>query len=194
MNIIEIPSAIRNFLNHFFGCRHCSENAAVIYLWKSKISFDYSSLFSSNNYLVHNDVNQRLQGDETEDPKYPKIQFPSENLCSNCYSNKNFNISNTIDFLLRYYSKENIDFSSVDNFTISFENKEDIKPRHDRKPFIEQYSMIEINGKSKEKSGLIRFLTSIIRRFPLYFFISFLIIVFVLRRKYCKGKRKRYTL
>lgn len=53
MNIIEIPSATKNFIKHFFGCRHCSENfmketsdihllntkdkyAAITYLWKSK--------------------------------------------------------------------------------------------------------------------------------------------------------------
>jgi thiol oxidase len=57
MNAIEVPSAIKNYINIFFGCRHCSENfmketedinqlesktkhEAVIYLWKSKI---YSS-------------------------------------------------------------------------------------------------------------------------------------------------------
>ena len=54
--IIEIPLAIKKFIKHFFGCRHCSENfmkettdlnqldsnnkhAGIIYLWKSKISF-----------------------------------------------------------------------------------------------------------------------------------------------------------
>lgn len=52
-NIVEIPSAIKIFIKHFFGCRHCSENfmketddmhqldsndknAAMIYLWKSR--------------------------------------------------------------------------------------------------------------------------------------------------------------
>jgi hypothetical protein len=59
MNVLEIPSAIKRFLKHFFGCRHCSENfmketadmnlldskdkyAAVVYIWKSK---DFFSLF-----------------------------------------------------------------------------------------------------------------------------------------------------
>jgi thiol oxidase len=54
MHILEIPSAIKLFIKHFFGCRHCSENfmkettdlnqldsnnkhAAIIYLWKSNI-------------------------------------------------------------------------------------------------------------------------------------------------------------
>jgi len=192
MNVVEIPSAIKNFLKHFFGCRHCSENflketsdmhqldssdktSAVIYLWK-----------------IHNHVNQRLHGDETEDPKYPKIQFPPKDLCPNCHSNnQNFDLSNILKFLLQYYSKENIDLSSVNNLTISADNKEVLKPRHERKSLIEQYSMIELNDVSKEKSG---FIISTIRGFPLYFLISIVIIGFLVRRKYCKGKIKRYTL
>jgi hypothetical protein len=147
-----------------------------------------------NNHLVHNHVNQRLHGDETEDPKHPKIQFPPENLCSDCQStnkDQKFDLTNTIEFLLRFYSKENLDLSSVENFSISHENKDDVK---DRKSFKEQYSMIELNDESTVKSGFIRFTTSIIRRFPFYFLISFVIIVFFARRRYCKGKRKRYTL
>jgi hypothetical protein len=147
-----------------------------------------------NNHLVHNHVNQRLHGDETEDPKHPKIQFPPENLCSDCQStnkDQKFDLTNTIEFLLRFYSKENLDLSSVENFSISHENKDDVK---DRKSFKEQYSMIELNDESTVKSGFIRFTTSIIRRFPFYFLISFVIIVFFARRRYWKGKRKRYTL
>jgi hypothetical protein len=65
MNVIEIPSATRNFIKNFFGCRHCSENfmketqdinlldtkdkyAAVIYLWKSNDFYYYSFVFSYN--------------------------------------------------------------------------------------------------------------------------------------------------
>ena len=51
VSMMEIPSAIKNYIKYFFGCRHCSENfmketsdmhgldsknrhAAVMYLWK----------------------------------------------------------------------------------------------------------------------------------------------------------------
>jgi hypothetical protein len=51
--------------------------------------------------------------------------------------------------------------------------------------------MIEINDESKAKSG---FITTILQSFSLYFFISFVIIIFYARKRYCKGKRKRYTL
>jgi len=62
MNVLEILSAIKRFLKHFFGCRHCSENfikettdmnlldskdkyAAVVYIWKSKDFFLPCSFF-----------------------------------------------------------------------------------------------------------------------------------------------------
>jgi len=54
--------------------------------------------------------------------------------------------------------------------------------------------MIELNDESTKKSGFIGFIITIIQRFPLLFLISFVIIVFLARRRYCKGKIKRYTL
>jgi hypothetical protein len=156
--------------------------------------------FSSHDYLlVHNHVNDRLKGDVTEDPKNPKIQFPPAYLCPNCrlrnQNNANeFDSLNTVTFLLRYYSKENIDLSSVENFVPSHDNKGDVISPKDHKASIEQYSMIEINNEATQKSGLFRFLTSVIQRFPLYFFISFVIIIIFARRRYCKIKRERYTL
>ena len=93
MNVMEIPLAIKNYIKYFFSCRHCSDNfmketsdinqlnltnkhEAIIYLWKSKYySSEYFFIFI-NYLLVHNHVNKRLHGDITEDPKYPKVQFP----------------------------------------------------------------------------------------------------------------------
>ena len=132
-------------------------------------------------------------------PNIQKFHFHQDYLCSNCHSNNktndnNFEVSNTLDFLVRYYSKDNIDLSSVENFAISLDNKDDIIPQQERKASIDQYSMIEINNDSTQKSGFIRFMTSVVQRFPLYFFISFVIIIFFARSRYCKAKRERYTL
>ncbi|CAF2495206.1 unnamed protein product [Rotaria sp. Silwood2] len=199
MNTIEIPSAIKYFIKNFFGCRHCSENfmketkdihqldsqnkhAAIIYLWK-----------------IHNRVNKRLHGDDTEDPQHPKIQFPSESLCPNCRltndnSDNNFDLSNTINFLLQHYSKDNIDLSSVENFIITHDSKQNLIPRREHGTSLDQYSMIEITNESTQTSGLIRSIISMIQRFPLYSFILLVIIIIFVRRRYYKGKRKRYTL
>ena len=61
---------------------------SVLYLWKA-----------------HNVVNARLKGDNTEDPEFPKYQFPPEFLCGNCSSKSNsFNDKQVLDFLLNYYT------------------------------------------------------------------------------------------
>ncbi|CAF1198762.1 unnamed protein product [Adineta steineri] len=191
MRIVEIPSAVKSFIKHFFGCRHCSDNfmketsdfhqldsgdknSAIIYLWK-----------------IHNHVNKRLHGDETEDPKHPKVQFPSENLCSTCQSDdNNFDMTTTLNFLLKFYSKNNIDLTSVEDFTPSGNIQDELT----RKPSIDQYEMIEINHDSTKKFRNIRYIISIIQRFPFYFLIFSVIIIIIIRKRYCKGKRKRYTL
>ncbi|CAF0990847.1 unnamed protein product [Rotaria sordida] len=199
MNTIEIPSAIKYFIKNFFSCRHCSENFM-------KETQDINQLDSQNKHAavmylwtIHNRVNKRLHGDNTEDPLHPKIQFPSGSLCSKCHltnenSDNNFDLSNIINFLLRYYSKDNIDLLSVENFIINHDNKQNLMPQYERRTSIDQYSMIEITDESTEKFGLIRFIISIIQHFPLYFFILLVIIIIFVRRRYFKSKRKRYTL
>lgn len=44
-----------------------SKDEAVLWLW-----------------AAHNEVNQRLAGDATEDPQFPKVQFPSASSCAQC--------------------------------------------------------------------------------------------------------------
>ena len=112
---------VKDYITHFFGCRECGENFAketidsaklvlvqndeVLYLWK-----------------VHNSVNKRLAGDEeTEDPKYKKIQFPSKEKCPNCYKTNSimeavkaantsllFNNDEILKYLISFYTVENI--------------------------------------------------------------------------------------
>ncbi|UJR25107.1 hypothetical protein I4U23_006466 [Adineta vaga] len=193
--IIEIPSAIKGFIKHFFGCRHCSDNfmketddlhqldsknkhAAVIYLWK-----------------IHNHVNERLHGDETEDPQNPKVQFPSEELCSKCHTDKtNFDMTSTLDFLLKQYSKDNLDLSSVESYNQNVNKKDQSELNSNGKASIDQYTMIEISTDSKQKSVFFGFIASILRRSSFYFLLIIVIIMIFVRRRYCKSKRKRYTL
>ena len=64
MSMMEIPSAVKNFIKYFFGCRHCSENfmketsdiheldsktryGAVLYLWKGS-TFDLTLILILN--------------------------------------------------------------------------------------------------------------------------------------------------
>jgi hypothetical protein len=68
---------------------------------------------------VHNKVNKRLAGDLTEDPEFPKIQFPSKKKCPECYLKETalrkavdyttFSMSDVLSYLKKYYALENIE-------------------------------------------------------------------------------------
>ncbi|VDM75223.1 unnamed protein product [Strongylus vulgaris] len=60
----------------------------VMYLWRA-----------------HNIVNARLHGRDTEDPQFPKVQFPAKFLCSNCTTTGSLTDKQTRDFLIDYYSQ-----------------------------------------------------------------------------------------
>ena len=63
-------------------------------------------------------MNNRLHGDETEDPRHPKIQFPGPSACPTCrhgngpfdrFNNEsNWNIPAVLDYLREFYGRENI--------------------------------------------------------------------------------------
>ncbi|CAG9537260.1 unnamed protein product [Cercopithifilaria johnstoni] len=98
--------AIRNWVNHFFGCQHCREHflrmTTRTFSMESKVHHPEDVFM----YLwqAHNIVNARLRGDDTEDPEFPKRQFPSDFLCSTCRKEGYFNNNQVKNFLLTYYS------------------------------------------------------------------------------------------
>ncbi|CAF1093850.1 unnamed protein product [Adineta steineri] len=188
INIPEIPKAIKGYIQYFFTCQQCRDNfmketsninqlntktkyEAVMYLW-----------------TIHNNVNKRLRGDVTEDPKYPKVQFPSKYLCPQCQIiNANaYDVENTINFLVRYYSEKNIDSTLVLNES---QDNENVQNRQD---YI--ISKVESHNETKDHFNLFPLFPSTIPSFPLYSFIVFIVVIGLLRYRYCKAKRKRYTL
>uniref|UniRef100_A0A914VSH5 Sulfhydryl oxidase n=1 Tax=Plectus sambesii TaxID=2011161 RepID=A0A914VSH5_9BILA len=104
---LHILHSIQGWVDNFFGCRHCRDHFmemtektfpmktkakksvdAILYLWKA-----------------HNVVNARLKGDDTEDPEFPKYQFPPNFLCSNCSSKSGtFDEKSVMEFMLNYYT------------------------------------------------------------------------------------------
>lgn len=56
-------------------------------------------------WKAHNKVNARLHGRETEDPKFPKYQFPAKFLCVDCNAKGFLNEDDTQPFLIDYYSR-----------------------------------------------------------------------------------------
>lgn len=55
-------------------------------------------------WQAHNIVNARLRGRDTEDPEFPKRQFPADFLCSNCRHDGHFDEDEVKNFLIIYYS------------------------------------------------------------------------------------------
>lgn len=129
---LEVLHAIHGFVKHYFGCTHCSQHfqemaerngiwgvttkdEAVIWLW-----------------TAHNEVNNRLAGDNTEDPAFPKIQYPSRNACPQCYqqvipvqgatpagnSTPHWDSGEILYYLRRVYSLFNLSRYGVDDESI----------------------------------------------------------------------------
>ncbi|CAH6789318.1 Qsox1 [Phodopus roborovskii] len=108
----EVLQAMRNYVRFFFGCRDCanhfeqmaaasmhrvkSPSSAVLWLWTS-----------------HNKVNARLSGALSEDPHFPKVQWPPRELCFACHNEVNghepvWDLDATFKFLKAHFSPANI--------------------------------------------------------------------------------------
>ncbi|XP_073169859.1 sulfhydryl oxidase 2 isoform X6 [Lepidochelys kempii] len=105
---------MRRYIQHFFGCKACAQHfeemakesmesvktldKAVLWLWEK-----------------HNVVNDRLAGmggDPSEDPKFPKVPWPTPDLCPECHDEikglHSWNEAQVLQFLKHHYHHENI--------------------------------------------------------------------------------------
>ncbi|XP_021117343.1 sulfhydryl oxidase 2 isoform X2 [Heterocephalus glaber] len=113
-----VLQAIRRYVRTFFGCRECGQHfeematesldsvktadQAVLWLWRS-----------------HNAVNSRLAGQLSEDPKFPKVPWPTPDLCPACHEEikglDSWHEGQVLAFLKRHYGGSNLlDTYSVD--------------------------------------------------------------------------------
>ncbi|KAL1774942.1 sulfhydryl oxidase 1 [Sigmodon hispidus] len=108
----EVLQVMRNYVRFFFGCRDCADHFeqmaassmdrvtsprnAVLWLWTS-----------------HNRVNARLAGTLSEDPHFPKVQWPPRELCLSCHNELSgqepvWDLDATFQFLKAHFSPANI--------------------------------------------------------------------------------------
>ncbi|XP_057611728.1 sulfhydryl oxidase 2 [Chionomys nivalis] len=113
-----VLQTIRRYIHTFFGCKECGEHfeemakesmnsvktpdQAVLWLWRK-----------------HNMVNSRLAGHLSEDPKFPKVPWPTPDLCPACHEEikglDSWNEDQVLVFLKQHYSRGNLmDTYSVD--------------------------------------------------------------------------------
>ncbi|XP_063000496.1 sulfhydryl oxidase 2 [Elgaria multicarinata webbii] len=106
-----VLQVMQRYVQDFFGCRACAQHfaemagesldsvktldEAVLWLWEK-----------------HNVVNARLAGDLSEDPKSPKVQWPTPDICPACHEESQgvhaWNKGQVIEFLKHHYSSDNI--------------------------------------------------------------------------------------
>ncbi|XP_019497476.1 PREDICTED: sulfhydryl oxidase 2 [Hipposideros armiger] len=107
-----VLQVIRRYIRTFFGCKECGEHfeemakesmdsvktpdQAILWLWKK-----------------HNLVNSRLAGHLSEDPRFPKVPWPTPDLCPACHEETkgldSWDEGQALLFLKRHYSSDNLD-------------------------------------------------------------------------------------
>nr|XP_045373317.1 sulfhydryl oxidase 2 isoform X2 [Camelus bactrianus] len=106
-----VLQTIRRYVHLFFGCKECGKHfeemakesldsvktrdQAILWLWKK-----------------HNLVNSRLAGHPSEDPKFPKLPWPTPDLCPDCHEEikglNTWNEGQVLLFLKQHYSSHNL--------------------------------------------------------------------------------------
>nr|CAH7763341.1 unnamed protein product [Callosobruchus chinensis] len=76
-----VLTAMYGYIKNFFGCSECSKHFQQ--MAKRRNLWDVRSWNDSVLWLwtAHNEVSKRLAGDDTEDPEFPKQQFPLKERC-----------------------------------------------------------------------------------------------------------------
>ncbi|KAM6080527.1 sulfhydryl oxidase 1 [Theristicus caerulescens] len=123
---LEVLNTMRCYVRHFFGCQECAQHfeamaaksmdkvagreEAVLWLWSH-----------------HNEVNARLAGGDTEDPKFPKLQWPPPDMCPQCHKEERgvhaWDEPAVLTFLKAHFSPANIisDYAEADPIPVTRE-------------------------------------------------------------------------
>ncbi|XP_044570043.1 sulfhydryl oxidase 1-like [Drosophila ananassae] len=106
------------FVKHFFGCAECARHFEEMAKRRHMESVKTHSDEILWLWAAHNEVNKRLADDLSEDPRFPKIQFPSSKDCPSCRNQKNdFIESEVLKFLKGIY-----DISHVSSYGLPSTN------------------------------------------------------------------------
>ncbi|KAJ8498403.1 hypothetical protein OPV22_008955 [Ensete ventricosum] len=114
----SVFTAICDFIQNFFVCDDCRRHFREM---SSSVSVPFNTTRELSMWLwrAHNKVNERLNKEEkalgTGDPRFPKIIWPSKQLCRSCYVSSgrkrrgnmriDWNEDEVYKFLVRYYGR-----------------------------------------------------------------------------------------
>ena len=102
----EVLPLMREYITNFFSCDHCVKHFESI---SRNLNFELDRPDSSVLWLwrIHNQVNRRTKGSPSEDPFFPKVQYPTQEMCGQCYeSNSQFNATKVLKFILETYDNK----------------------------------------------------------------------------------------
>lgn len=114
-NSREVLEAMLGYITYFFGCQDCSKHFQAM-----AAETNFEEVQNPDDGIIwlwraHNRVNKRLAKDSTEDPQFPKIQFPSEENCPTCKnSNDQWIIKEVLMHLKKMYMRRNINYMGLD--------------------------------------------------------------------------------
>lgn len=108
----KVLQTMLGYIKHFFGCSDCSAH-----FQQMAVTFEGNVSSTSESILwlwkAHNNVNDRLKSDQSEDPMHPKVQFPPPTLCRACrFSNGSWNEPIVLPFLKSMYM--NISYFTIE--------------------------------------------------------------------------------
>ncbi|KAL3088310.1 hypothetical protein niasHT_023870 [Heterodera trifolii] len=108
--VAEVLEPIHQFVVQFLSCEICSKNFNKMAREDGLLSVHRPEDVVLWLWRGHNKVNKRLKGEASEDPHFPKQQFPPSELCSKCRAqNGDFDEQKVLRFLLKYYSEVRTD-------------------------------------------------------------------------------------
>lgn len=100
----EVLSVMPKYVRYFFGCQECAEHFVEM---SKTIQGNVSSSEDAVLWLwrAHNSVNKRLAGDGSEDPAFPKVQFPLKEMCPKCHRSDNtWDENHVLKYIVNMYS------------------------------------------------------------------------------------------
>ncbi|NXA42591.1 QSOX1 oxidase, partial [Eudromia elegans] len=109
---LEVLGTMRCYVRNFFGCQECAQHfEAMAAESMDKVQGRQEAVFWL--WSHHNEVNARLAGSDTEDPKFPKLQWPPPDMCPLCHKEESgvhaWDEPAVLRFLEAHFSPGNID-------------------------------------------------------------------------------------
>lgn len=101
--------AMKGYVANFFTCKSCRDHFnSMTHSLEDELRHANSSVLWL--WTAHNQVNARLAGSSTEDPLFPKIQFPGKSTCRSCHAKQEneWQEKEVLKFLQNHYNSANL--------------------------------------------------------------------------------------